>query len=253
MADAARAQHIEPYMILLKGSAENHLEKNPNHQWSSVTSVGKIFGYFREYDVRTIILVGAMKRPPLFSMIPDMTGAKLLARILKLDKVGDNTLLKEVIKFLEEEHFRVIGIHDIAPEILTPKAILTKRAPSERQNYDINYGYEVALALGALDIGQSVIVQDGEILGVEAAEGTMELIKRCTKLQKGGKGGILVKTCKLNQEKRIDLPTIGIHTIEKLASFGYAGVVLSAGDSIILNKEELVELADKKKMFVKGF
>lgn len=252
VADAARSVGIKPYMILLKGSAEKHLEKNPDHQWSNVTAVGKILAYFREYDVRRIILVGGMERPPLLSLIPDLTGAKLLSRILKLDKTGDDSLLKEIIKFLEEEHFQVIGIQDIAPDILTPKNILTKKVPNDRQNSDINYGYEVALNIGKLDIGQSVIVQDGEILGLEAAEGTSELIKRCAKLQRGGKGGILIKICKPSQDKRIDLPTIGIHTIEKLSSLGYAGVVLSSGDSIILNKEDVVELADKHKMFIKG-
>lgn len=261
----ARAQNIEPYFVFLKGSADETIEnvknkklqekyqiQNINHVWASITKVGQILAYLRENDIKTVMFAGGMQRPPLLSLIPDMTGAKLLKQLLNIRKAGDDAILKEIIKFLEEEKFRVIGVTDIAPALLTPKGTITKTRPNERQFYDIQYGFEVASTIGKLDVGQAVIVQDGEILGVEAAEGTAELIKRCAKLQRGGKGAILVKACKPTQDKRVDLPSIGANTIESLDKLGFNGVALTAGESILLDKEEIAYQADRCKIFVQG-
>ncbi|MDX1949746.1 MAG: UDP-2,3-diacylglucosamine diphosphatase LpxI [Rickettsiales bacterium] len=265
IAEIASKKGIETFFVFLKGSAEETLEnlkKNKkktnikfaiaekNFIWSSITNVGKILDFFRENSVQHLLLAGGIKRPPLLSLIPDLTGAKLLKRLISLKNAGDDSALREIIKFLEEHNFSVIGVSDIAPELLTKKGFITKNKPNERQLFDIQKGFEVAKTLGNLDIGQAVIVQDGEVLGVEGAEGTSELIKRCAKLQRGGKGAILVKSCKPSQDKRADLPSIGINTIYLLKDLKFSGVALSAEESIILDFETTKHQAEKDNIFI---
>ncbi len=264
IAEIAKSKNIEPYFVFLKGSAEETAEnllknksKNKNLKfpqnnfiWSSITNVGKILNFFEENSVNNLLLAGGIKRPPLLSLIPDLTGAKLLKRLLSLRNAGDDSALREIIKFLEEHNFSVIGVADIAPELLTKKGFITKNKPNERQLFDIQKGFEAAETLGKLDIGQAVIVQDGEVLGVEGAEGTAELIKRCAKLQRGGKGAILVKSCKPNQDKRADLPAIGLNTIYMLKDMKFAGVALSSDESIILDFENTKTQAEKDNIFI---
>jgi DUF1009 family protein len=125
--------------------------------------------------------------------------------------------------------------------------------PDKRAQADIETGARIARAIGALDIGQSVIVQNGLIIGVEAIEGTDGLITRCASLKVEEKGGVLVKVKKPQQERRVDLPTIGVETVERIAQMGFAGVAVEAGASLILNRREVARRADALGVFVIGF
>ena len=146
----------------------------------------------------------------------------------------------------------VKGIHELMPELLIPQGLLTKHKPSKSDMVDIQRGVEVAFALGKLDVGQSVVVQHGLVLGVEGIEGTDELIRRCKDYRRKGNGGVLVKLRKPQQDMRIDLPTIGVKTIERAHESGLQGIVVHAGNGLIVNQEEAVALADKYGMFIMG-
>ena len=138
-------------------------------------------------------------------------------------------------------------------DLLTPEGMIGSIYPDKRAQADIESGARIARAIGALDIGQSVILQNGLVLGIEAIEGTDGLIRRCTELKTEEKGGVLVKVKKPQQEKRVDLPTLGVSTIERLAECGFAGVAIEAGASLILNRREVARRADALGVFVIGF
>jgi DUF1009 family protein len=147
---------------------------------------------------------------------------------------------------------RVVGIHEVMPDLLVKEGLLTKHKPDKQALADIKRGAEVAFELGCLDVGQSVIVQQGLVLGVEGIEGTDELIKRCGTYQRKGDGGVLVKLRKPQQDMRIDLPTIGTRTIENLHAAGMRGIAVHAGNALIVNEPEVIALANKYGMFIKG-
>lgn len=245
-------KNVKTFTVALSDIADEEVTEIGDFIWSKVTTVGKIFDYFNQNEVKQIVLVGGMKRPSFISLIPDLTGLKLLNRLRKLDNAGDNSMFNEIIKFIEENGFNLLGVDEVLPELLASKGIFTDIKPNKRQLADIEYGYKIAQEIGRLDIGQAVIVQHSATIGVEASEGTDGLIKRCANLQFDGKGAILIKTKKPNQDRRIDLPSIGIKTIETLSQLGYAGVAVEAGSSLIIDKETTLDAANKLGIFIFG-
>ena len=147
---------------------------------------------------------------------------------------------------------QVKGIHEVMPDLLVKEGILTRHKPSKRDKEDIRRGVEAALALGRLDIGQAVVVQQGLVLGVEGIEGTDELLRRCRDYRRKGGGGVLVKLRKPQQDMRIDLPTIGPRSVERAHESGLEGLVIHAGNGLMVDEEETVALADKYGMFIIG-
>ncbi len=217
-------------------------------------AIGKTFDLARKHNIDEFVMAGPVKRPRLATLMPDMKGAKLLARIGASQLMGgDNELLSSIIAFVEEEGFRVTGAEQILSDLITPEGMIGSIYPDKRAQGDIETGARIARAIGALDIGQSVIVQNGVVLGVEAIEGTDGLISRCPALKLEEKGGVLVKVKKPQQERRVDLPTIGVSTVEHVATNGFAGIAVEAGASLILNRREVARRADQLGIFVIGF
>ncbi len=216
--------------------------------------IGKAMDLARKHQVGELVMAGPVKRPRLTTILPDMKGAKLLARIGAQQLMGgDNELLSSIIGFIEEEGFKVTGAEEILRDLITPEGMIGSIYPDKRAQSDIALGAKIARGIGALDIGQSAIVQNGVVLGVEAAEGTDGLLARCTALKLEEKGGVLVKVKKPQQERRVDLPTIGVATVERVAECGFAGIAVEAGGSLIINRREVARRADQLGIFVLGF
>ena len=162
------------------------------------------------------MLVGPVRRPSLLDLRPDAEGARLLARIGRAAFAGDDGLLAAVVRVLGEEGFRVVGAHEILTEAVGPRGLLDARpAPDAQALADIARGVAVARALGAVDVGQGCVVQQGIVLAVEAIEGTDAMLARAAALRRPGPGGVLVKLVKPGQDRRADLPTIGAGTIAR--------------------------------------
>jgi UDP-2,3-diacylglucosamine hydrolase len=136
--------------------------------------------------------------------------------------------------------------------VVVPEGLMTAVGPDAAAERDIALGIEVASRLGDLDIGQAVVVQQGLVLGVEAAEGTDQLLARCGALRRDGRGGVLVKLKKPRQERRADLPTIGPDTIHRAAEAGMAGIAVHAGNCLIIERAEAIAAADRAGLFVIG-
>ena len=221
------------------------------HQWIRIGQAGTGFKRFAEEQVTEVVLIGTIHRPTLADLVPDLRTAAFFARI-GMKSLGDDGILRAVVKEIESENMRVVGIHEVMPDLLAKEGLLTKSKPDKQALADIKRGAEVAYELGRLDVGQSVIVQQGLVLGVEGIEGTDELIKRCGAYQRKGVGGVLVKLRKPQQDMRIDLPTIGTRTIEALHQAGMRGIAIHAGNALMVNEPEVLALADKYGMFIMG-
>lgn len=221
------------------------------HKWIRIGQAGTGFKYFADEKVAETILIGTIRRPSLADLMPDLRTSAFFARI-GLKSLGDDGILRALVKEIESENIRVVGIQDVLPDLLVKEGILTKHKPDKQALADIKRGSEVAMELGRLDVGQSVIVQQGLVLGVEGIEGTDKLIERCGTYQRKGSGAILVKLRKPQQDMRIDLPTIGTATIENLHQNGMRGIAVHAGNALIVDEENVIKLADKYGMFITG-
>src|SRR5262249_40848076 len=180
---------------------------------------------------------------------PDWRAAKLFARI-GYRALGDDGLLSAVVEELEREGFRIIGPEQLLERALIPEGPLGKIRPDALSEADIEHGLRIAHALGSLDIGQAVIIQQGLVLGVEAIEGTDELLRRCEALRRDGPGGVLVKIEKPGQESRADRPTIGKRTVALAAQTGLRGIAVEAHATIVVDHDEVARAADGAGLFV---
>ena len=221
------------------------------HKWIRIGQAGTGFKILHEQNVQEIVMIGTIRRPTLSDLVPDLRTAAFFAKI-GLKSVGDDGILRALIKEIESENMRVVGIHEVMPDLLVKSGNLTKHKPDKQALADIKRGIEVAFELGKLDVGQSVIVQQGLVLGVEGIEGTDKLIERCGTYQRKGVGGVLIKLRKPQQDMRIDLPTIGTRTIENLHSAGMRGIAVHAGNALIADEKKVIALADKYNMFICG-
>lgn len=246
-----RAVGRSVFVVAINGQTPEETVAGVQHARAEIGQAGKIIAAFKGAGVREIVMAGALRRPSIAELKPDWRGAMLLARGL-LRARGDDALLRLVTEELEREGFRVVGAQDIIGDLLAPDGVWTRVAPDETASADIARGMEIAKALGALDVGQSVVVQQGIVLGLEAAEGTDALLARCASLRREGAGGVLVKCAKPGQEKRADLPTVGVGTVRAAQAAGLRGIAVEAGATLVIGRAAMIEAADGAGLFLCG-
>lgn len=251
LVEAARADETEVLVVGLKGNVDEATLTAAPSVVLPLGAAGKLLELLRERQIRDIVFAGYVRRPSWRELKPDWRAARFLAKV-GLKALGDDGLLRAIVRTAEEEGFRVLGAHEILGSLLMPEGPLGLARPDEEAEVDIRRGVEVARALGVVDVGQSVVVQQGLVLGVEAVEGTDQLIERCATLRREGPGGVLVKIRKPGQERRIDLPTIGPDTLRRAAAAGLRGIAAEAGGVLILDLKSIKEEADKIGFFVTG-
>jgi DUF1009 family protein len=240
------------FVAAFEGHTEPATCEGVAHQWFRLGAVGALLKGLKGERCDEVVMIGPIARPSLSTLKLDFRAISLLGRLGKAATQGDNALLALLVEELEREGFRVIGADDLLDDVTTPKGVLGAVEPDEAARRDIEVGARVARQLGAVDVGQAVVVQHGVVLGVEAIEGTDALIERCAKLRRADPGGVLVKLKKPKQEARADLPTIGPRTIRNIADAGLSGVALEAGASLIIDRRGVVEEADRRRVFVIG-
>lgn len=243
----------EFFVLAIEGNAEADLidDNNIPHQWIRIGQAGTGFKRLAEEQVKEVVMIGTIRRPSFKDLIPDIRTTAFFAK-LGLKSIGDDGILRALVKEIEEEGMTVRGIHEVMSELLVKDGILGRYKPDKQAQEDLRRGLEVATELGRLDVGQAVVVQQGLVLGVEGIEGTDELIRRCGNYRRKGEGGVLVKLRKPQQDMRIDLPTIGARTIERAHETGLRGVVVHSGNGLIVNEAEVIRLADKYGIFIMG-
>ncbi len=240
------------FVIAIEGNADPALFNDEiPHLWIRLGQAGTGFKRFRDEKVEEVVMIGTIRRPSFKELIPDMRTTAFFTKI-GVKALGDDGILRALIKEIEAEKMRVVGIHEVMNNILVRPGIPGKVKPGKDDYVDIRRGVAAAFELGRLDIGQSVVVQQGLVLGVEAIEGTDELIKRCSAYKRKGNGGVLVKLRKPQQDMRIDLPTIGTRTIENAKASGLNGLAVHAGNTLIVDEAEVIRAADKAGLFIIG-
>ena len=165
---------------------------------------------------------------------------------------GDDSLLKVILSETEHLGFHVVGIDTLMPELLAHEGVYGKVKPSHADQADIRQGINVAKTLGRVDVGQAVIVQRGLVLAVEGIEGTAALIKRTATLKRKGSGGVLIKVAKPQQDRRVDLPTVGPATVQAVFDAGFKGIAVESGATLLAESEKMIKLADRLGIFVMG-
>ncbi len=243
--------NIPIFAIGLESFANEEQLKEAPHIFAKIGEVGKILKTFKKEGCENIVMAGGIKRPALKELIPDWGGIKLLARI-SIKKMSDDNLFRAVMDEIERSGFHVVGIEEVVPEMLFSEGVYGSTKPSDEDMDDIKRGITVAKAIGAVDVGQAVVVQEGIVLAMEAVEGTDRMLARASELRKPGKAPVMVKVLKPGQDMRVDLPAIGLQTIELLKKNGIKGIAVEAGGILMIEKEKVIEMADREGIFIIG-
>ncbi len=251
LAAACREAGREVFVVAFEGEADAEPLTGLDHAWTGLAAVGKTLGLLRDAGCQEVVLVGKIRRPAFTSLKLDRRGAALAAKLFAGER-SDGAVLSLIVAELERAGFRVVGAHEVARDLLAPEGPLGRLAPNAREREDIALGVRVVRALGALDVGQAAVVADGLVLGVEAQEGTDALIRRCAGLGAKGRGGVVVKLRKPAQDRRVDLPTIGVTTVETAHAAGLVGIAVEAASTLIVDREAVVRAADAAAVFVVG-
>jgi DUF1009 family protein len=258
VADFAAARGRKVILFPFCGAADPAIGSRYPHHWLHLGQAAKFKRLAQAAGCRDVVFIGALVRPSLWHIRPDWLAVSLLPRVFAAYRGGDDHLLSSIARLFEEHGFRLLGAHEVAPDILVPEGQLASVQPSERDRADIAFGLDYLNAAGPFDVGQAVVVAGRHVLAVEAAEGTDAMLKRVAELRQSGRiaaasgTGVLVKAPKLGQDKRFDLPTIGPTTIENVARAGLAGIAVVAASTIMAEPEEIVRAADRAKLFVAG-
>jgi len=251
LIEECKKSEREYCLIIIDGHAEELSQKYKPDFVVSLFKMGRAIKFVKGLGIKDILMVGGVNRPSLKHIIPDLWTAKFLATISS-KITGDNSILSKLTEALEEEGFNIIAPEDILPNLICPKGILGNVEPNKQNNKDINIGFKIAKVIGKNDIGQSLVIENGLVLAIEAAEGTDSMIARSYSLKKEDKGGVLIKVMKPNQDKRIDRPVIGIKTIKAIKEAGLDGIAIESNEILILNYSNIITFANKEGLFIVG-
>ncbi len=247
-----------PYFVIrLRGFAEAPMLAYPGAE-AGIAEFGKVFDLLKREDCEAVCMAGVVKRPDFNALKPDLRGLRSLPGAIAAARKGDDALLRFVLGEFEREGFAIEGADQVADELTLGEGVLGRVHPAEEHRDDVALGVKVAEAMGALDIGQAVVAAGGVVLAVEAQEGTDAMLARTAALPAALRGtdtqrlGVLVKWPKPIQDRRIDLPVVGIRTVEGAASAGLAGVVVQAGAALIVDRAGVTEAADRLGLFILG-
>jgi len=243
--------NIPVFVVGLEPFATAEQLNDAPHIFAKMGEAGKILKALKENNVRDIVLAGGIKRPSFKELIPDWEGMKIVAK-LAMKKMSDDNLFRAVMDEIENRGFKIVGIEEVVPEMLFQEGVYGNVKPSKEDMDDIERGWTVAKAIGAVDVGQAVVVQEGLVLAMEAIEGTDAMLARAASLRKEGKKPIMVKVLKPGQDMRVDLPAIGLQTMELFVQYGIGGIAVEAGGILLIEKEAVIKKADENGVFIVG-
>lgn len=241
-ARAARAAGTEKLVAAaFKGETEPELADLVDElDWLRVGQLGRMIKFFRKHGVRSAVMVGQIAPRNLFDLRPDLRTLKMLARV---EERNAESLFGAVAGELEKDGIELLPATTFLEDLLPGPGRVCGPELDERQQWDAEYGFRIAKETSRLDIGQTVVVKKGTVLAVEAFEGTNECLRRGGALGKGG--ATMVKVAKPDQDFRFDVPVVGPATVETAAEAGISAIAVEAGKTLLLGKEEVVELCGK--------
>ena len=257
VAARCEAEGRSVFLVRLNGFADPHLARYPGID-VGLGEIGKILSALKKAGCGSVTFAGTVSRPDFKTLKPDLKGAMLLPGIVKAATQGDDALLRKILSVFEDEGYAIEGADDILGGETLPVGALGGLQPTDHQLSDLRKALHVAEKAGELDIGQGAVVCDGLVLAVEAQEGTDAMLARVASLPGDLRGtaaarmGALGKAPKPIQDLRVDLPVMGVRTIEMAAAAGLAGVGGVAGKLILIDRDAVIEAADRLGLYVWG-
>lgn len=215
--------------------------------WLKLGQLGRLIEFFTTHHVTHVVMAGPINKPRALDLRPDWRAAKIL---FSLTSKGDDTLLRAVGRELEKEGMRLTAAQQFCPELYAPSGILTQRSPTEQERNDIAFGWQLSEHMGRFDIGQCLIVREGIVLAVEAIEGTDAAIIRAGML--GGPGAVVIKRPKATQDKRLDMPAVGMTTIESMITAKASCLAVEAEHTLFFELDAAVRLADAHSIAIES-
>ncbi len=234
-----------PLIAALEGYAPDTLEADIRFR---IETLGTFVAGLVERGVTQVCFTGAIRRPPLDASKVDAATLPLVPRMMQALGAGDDAALRLVIAFFEEAGLRVVAAHEIAPGLMPSAGVGTRVQPVADDDKDIARAEATVALMGSADIGQACVVRSGQVLAVEAAPGTDWMLASMTHFD--AKGGILFKAPKPDQDRRIDMPTIGPETIRQAVDAGLRGIVIAAGGVLVLDQDACIAAADEAGLFL---
>jgi len=252
VAEACQREGLPSLVVNLGGAAGPWID---DYKTLSVSlgQVGHLLETLKAEGCDAVTMAGPLARPQLSKVRFDWQGAKMLPRVARLFRQGDDALLRGIAELFEENGFRVVGPEILLSDVVVAQGVLTDTAPDKNAREDIEKGKQILFALGPHDVGQAVVVADGVCMAIEAAEGTSRMLQRVADLRVSEAcSGVLVKLPKPTQDRRVDLPTIGPETVKAVAAAHLTGIAVEAGNGFIIDREETVRQCNEAGLFLVG-
>ncbi len=254
VAQSISQKNIEVFIVALKNIASKDIERYP-HIWVRMGQIGKAIQALKENNCEELILIGGVKKPNVWLLKPDFGALKLFFKLVMLQSKGDAAILKTLLKFLEiDNKFKVVGAEKYIPHLLMSEGLLAGEKIDKQTQIDIDIAIANCSNIGFKDIGQACVVVNREIIASEDASGTDNMLRNLVSKEiKFTKKGVLVKLAKPIQDKRVDLPVIGMQTIHLVKEIGLKGIAIENRSSFILEKEQVIKFASDNDIFIYGF
>ena len=253
VAKSISQKNKEIFIIAIKGSASKDIERYP-HLWIRIGQIGKAIRALKENNCKELILIGGVKKPNIWLLNPDFGALKLFFKLIVLPIKGDASILKTLLNFLEKDNkFKVVGAEKYISYLLMSKGLIAGEKINEQANIDIDIAVENCKNIGSKDIGQACVVVNGQIIASEDSSGTDKMLRGIiSKEIRFHNEGVLVKLAKPIQDRRVDLPAIGMQTIKLAKEIGLCGIAIEEKSSFISNKERVLKFANKNNIFIFG-
>ena len=253
VAKSISQKNKEIFIIAIKGSASKDIECYP-HLWIRIGQIGKAIRALKENNCKELILIGGVKKPNVWMLKPDFGALKLFFKLIILPIKGDASILKTLLNFLEKDNkFKVVGAEKYISYLLMSKGLIAGEKINEKANIDIDIAVENCKKIGSKDIGQACVVVNGQIIASEDSSGTDKMLRGIiSKEIRFHNEGVLVKLAKPIQDRRVDLPAIGMQTIKLAKEIGLCGIAIEEKSSFISNKERVIKFANKNNIFIFG-
>ena len=253
VAKSISQKNKEIFIIAIKGSASKDIERYP-HLWIRIGQIGKAIRALKENNCKELILIGGVKKPNVWLLRPDFGALKLFFKLIILPIKGDASILKTLLNFLEKDNkFKVVGAEKYISYLLMSKGLIAGEKINEQANIDIDIAVENCKNIGSKDIGQACVVVNGQIIASEDSSGTDKMLRGIiSKEIRFHNEGVLVKLAKPIQDRRVDLPAIGMQTIKLAKEIGLCGIAIEEKSSFISNKERVIKFANKNNIFIFG-
>ena len=253
VAKSISQKNKEIFIIAIKGSASKDIERYP-HLWIRIGQIGKAIRALKENNCKELILIGGVKKPNVWLLRPDFGALKLFFKLIILPIKGDASILKTLLNFLEKDNkFKVVGAEKYISYLLMSKGLIAGEKINEQANIDIDIAVENCKNIGSKDIGQACVVVNGQIIASEDSSGTDKMLRGIiSKEIRFHNEGVLVKLAKPIQDRRVDLPAIGMQTIKLAKEIGLCGIAIEEKSSFISNKERVLKFANKNNIFIFG-